>query len=371
MNIESLLNKIQTFQELVIKSGFKRDVIDYTSSVNLGQNQNLVFMKGISEKVKENLLIFENNSLDSELNIVLRDTKPFTSLNLLNELEELDKSKEIDANEYASNFINILNILHDGIQKNESEINLLKETFSKYVSDSELFEEDDEQALMSLIFKDLQSTGNLREFSKVLYRWNRTLIIYHTLLKSESPDDINLIQIQNGSIDVIFNIDIDVAIDFAELIRIGLKVYGAYLLYKSKKAREIIDSYLGNKKLIEMEIQREILMLDNIKDSIKKKVLLQHKESLKNDKKIDKTSVTKKAEEVAKVITDHIIKGNEVKLLTPQREVLDNDDDDRNLSDELRQETAIVRERYKQLNEKERQLLLDKYTIKEDEVKPK
>lgn len=374
MNIQSLLNKIQTFQELVIKSGFKRDVTDYINSINQGQNQNLVFMKGLSTNIKDNLIMFENNSLDSELDLVLRDTEPFTSLNVLSELEELDENKEFDANQYYSKFSTLLSQLQTRIQENETELNTTQKTFSKYASDTEHLESDEEQALMSLIFKDLISTGTLKEFSKVLNRWNRTLIIYHTLLKSESPDDISLVEIQNGSIDVIFNIDFDVAIDLAELIKTGLKVYGAYLLYKSKKAREIIDSYMGNKKLIEMENQREILMLDNIKDSIKEQALRQHKERLKVDKGIDKTGVNKKADEVAKVITDHIIKGNEVKLLTPALENEEEESKEKNLSDDLRQETAIVRERFKELNQKERQLLLDKYTIKEDdkeEEKPK
>ena len=72
---------------------------------------------------------------------------------------------------------------------------------------------------------------------------------------------------------------------------------------------------------------------------------------------------TKKADEVAKVITDHIVKGNEVKLLTPPEPEEDKPD----ISTELRTETATVRERWKKLDGKEKQLLLDKYTIKEEE----
>ena len=247
-------------------------------------------------------------------------------------------------------------------------MNAVKVVFDKYVTSSDDYEDEGEQAVMSLIFKDLESTGSLREFAKVLHRWNRTLLTYHTLLKSESPKEISLVEIQNGSIDVIFNIDFDVAIDLTELIKIGLKGYGAYLLYKSKKAREIIDSYMGNKILIQMEVKREKLMLDNIKDSIKQKALEQHKERLKEDKAISIISATKKADEVAKVITDHIVKGNEIKLLTPP-EIDEESEDEKDLGSELREETAIVRERYKNLNAKEKQLLLDRYTIKDEDDK--
>jgi len=83
MNIESLLNKIKLFEELVIESGFKRDVTDYQQSIGQSQNQNLSFMKERSEEIKSNLKFFDDNSLDSELKIVLRENKPFTSLNTL------------------------------------------------------------------------------------------------------------------------------------------------------------------------------------------------------------------------------------------------------------------------------------------------
>ncbi|MBQ0734370.1 hypothetical protein [Aquimarina celericrescens] len=366
MNIESLLNKIKIFKELVIDSGFKRDVVDNKQAISQAQNQNLVFMKGLSENIKKNFVYFENNSLDSELSIVLRENKPFTSLNTLEELEELDSNKEIDGQQYFQKFNSILNQLQNSIQKNESELNNLKTTFDKYVSEDDEYETDEEQAIMSLIFKDLESTGSLKEFSKVLNRWNRTLLIYHTLLKSESPKEISLVEIQNGSIDVIFNIDFDIAIDLTELVKTGLRVYGAYLLYKSKTAKEIIASYMGNKKLIATEIEREKLMLDNIKESIKLKALEQHEANLKSDLPPSKTGATKKADEVAKVITDHVVKGNEVKLLTPPEPEVENEQD---ISTELRTETATVRERSKKLDEKEKQLLLDKYTIKDEEEK--
>jgi hypothetical protein len=366
MNIESLISKIEFFEDLIFESGFRRDVQDYIQSIQQVQNQNLVFLKDLSNKVKLKLHECENYELDSELKLVLRDTKPFTELDTLTQLEELDSDTTIEGAPYFSKFNQILNQLLQNIDKNKKETDSVLAIFQKYVSDDQEYNSDGEQAVVSLIFKDLKSTSNLKEFSKVLNGWNRMLLVYHMLLTSESPDEISLVEIQNGSIDVIFNIDFDIAIDLTELIKIGLKVYGAYLLYKSKTAREIIASYMGNQKLIKQEKGREKLMLDNIKESITLKALEQHKERLKSDKKIDKTSIDVKIEEVSSVITDHIIKGNELKLLTlPKTE----DENDINVSDELREETATVRHRFKKLNQKERQLLLDKYSIKDEDKK--
>lgn len=363
MNIESLLNKINLFKEFVIESGLKRDLIDYTNAIGQPQNRNLVFMKGLSETLKNYFFQIKNNSIDSELQIILKDTKPFTTIAVLDELEAINEDPEILPEDYFQKFYDLLERINQLIISNEDEIKTIETIFKKYIKSDEN-SVIGEQALVSLVFKDLQSTGNLKEFSKVLNRWNRTLLIYHTLLKSQSPEEISLVEIQNGSIDVIFNIDFDIAVDLTELVKLGLKVYGAYLLYKSKTAREIIESYAGNIKLIKSENDREILMLDNIKDSIKLKVLEQHKDKLLLDKNIEKSGAEKKADEISRIITDHIVKGNEVKLLNASKA---NEEDDKIISSELRESTAIVRERYKELDPKDKQLLIEKYYIKVDE----
>ncbi len=363
MNIESLVYKIDLFQKIIITSGFRRDIEDNIQSIQHGQNQNLAYMKDLSNKIKTQFNEFENYSLHDEISVVLKDTQPFTNLNSKVQLDEIDSDSEIAAPVYFQKFNQILHQLLQRIDQNNGELTQIRAVFSKYVDSSDELESADNQAIVSLIFKDLNTTTSLKEFSKVLQRWNRTLIIYHTLLKSESPDDIQLVEIQNGSIDVIFNFDFDISIDLTELIKTGLKVYGAYLLYKSKRAREIIDSYMGNKKLIEMEKERETLMLNNIKESIAQQALEQHKKRLKEDRKIDKTGIDKKIEQVSSVITDHIIKGNEVKLLTPPEH---EEGKEKDLSEELMEETAIVRERFKSLGKIDQQLLLDKYSLKED-----
>ena len=281
----------------------------------------------------------------------------------MDEIEEINEDPELLPEDYFQKFFNLLERINQLIISNEDEISTIEAIFNKYTKsdESSLI---GEQALLSLVFKDLQSTSSLKEFSKVLNRWNRTLLIYHTLLKSQSPEEISLVEIQNGSIDVIFSIDFDIAIELTELIKLGLKVYSAYLLYKSKTAREIIESYAGNSKLIKSENDREKLMLDNIKDSIKLKVLEQHNDKLLLDKNIEKAGAEKKADEISRIITDHIIKGNEVKLLNASKS---NEEDDKITSSELRASTTIVRERFKELEPKDKLLLIEKYYIKTDE----
>lgn len=94
-------------------------------------------MKDLSSKIKNKIIDFENNGLDTELRIVLRENKPFTELITLKELEELDLNTEIDGNEYFTNLNQILNNLIQNIDENKNEIDTVLQVFQKYVSDEE------------------------------------------------------------------------------------------------------------------------------------------------------------------------------------------------------------------------------------------
>lgn len=373
MNVESILSKIQLFEELVIDSGFRRDVADFVKAIQQSQNQNLVFMKGLSQKIQLSLTNFENNSLHTELQHVLRNNDPFTSHNIVDALKELDADDEIDGSQYFQKMNSILSQLLSSIDQNKSEILPIKDVFSKYISDKTDFQTAEEQALVSLVFKDLKSTSGLKEFSRVLSRWNTTLLILHQLMKSESPEEISLVEIQNGSIDVIFNIDVNIAIDLTEIAKTGLEVFAAYLLYKSsKEIKEIVEASFGSKELIKIEQDREKLMLARVKEAIKEKIAELHNEHLTSDKKIDKTAIDGKIDAVSTAITDHIIRGNEIKVLALPKPDEDEgaeeeDENQKDLSNELRKSTAIVRERAKKLSSKDQQLLLEIYAIDEDD----
>jgi hypothetical protein len=116
---------------------------------------------------------------------------------------------------------------------------------------------------------------------------------------------------------------------------------------------------LGNEKLIKSEKERKSLLLDNIFESIAKQIQQQHKEKIEKDKNINKESVDKKITEVAKIITEHLIEGNEIKLL------LDNAEESKELINELKEKTQLVRNQYKSVDKEEIKFIEDKYIIKE------
>ena len=100
--------------------------------------------------------------------------------------------------------------------------------------------------------------------------------MYHQLLKSDSPKDIELVNIENGSVDLILNLDLEVATSLIDLFKTALEVFGSYLVYKTT-VKEIVKSYRGNKKLSDSEKGRDKLMMGNVQKVIMAEVSKQHK----------------------------------------------------------------------------------------------
>jgi hypothetical protein len=215
---------------------------------------------------------------------------------------------------------------------------------------------------LAIIYKDRNVITSLKEFSKNLSKLQKAINLYHQILKSSSPPDVEILEIQNGSIDIIVNLDIDIALNLIDLFKIGFKCYIAYLSYKNM-IRPIVDTYFGNKKLESGEIEREKDLLENIGESIKREIKKQHEKALQTDKSID-TNIDKKVEQVSNLITSHIINGNNIKILALSYDEEKNEDKDRNKENitELRILTANAHNELKKLPDIELIKLLEYYT---------
>lgn len=97
MNVESILEKARLFEKLAIDSGLKRDVTDYLQAIQHGQNRTLVFMQEPASKLIDYLTLIEDSLLEHDLEIILKKSKPFTSLNSLGLLIELNEDATIMA----------------------------------------------------------------------------------------------------------------------------------------------------------------------------------------------------------------------------------------------------------------------------------
>jgi hypothetical protein len=133
---------------------------------------------------------------------------------------------------------------------------------------------------------------------------------------------------------------------------VGFEVYGAYLVYKTIVHENLIKAYRGNKELIQSETIRESLLLENIKIAVKDELKKQSKKRKKHE------ALEKKLEEITKLVTDHIVKGNSVKLLSApiiEEEAFAEED-------EKEAKYLEIKKSFRQLDEKTKQLLISEFT---------
>lgn len=377
MNINSMVIKIQTFNEYIIDSGFNRDIQEYITTLSQPQNnQNIILLKEITTKVIQQLEIIINSDVPDILKLLIinEQIKIFLPHEHLEKFENLFADSQINAAQYYQKLNQLLSNLKADITANQTELNKVYNVIIPYFKKDVI---DSEYATISFNFNDHDTISNLKSFYKALDKLNRALIIYHQLSTSRIPKDLELVNIQNGSIDVILNIDVNVALNLTEIIKYALIAFGGYLTYK-KTSKQIVDTYLGNKKLIDSEKQREKLLLENIKETISSKLLEQHNKLLKVDNKINQESVPKKIEEVTKVFSEYIVKGNEVKLLIEFDESEDKEEDEnkkniarQKLVNETNNELLNVRNHLREMSPSEKKLLIDTYSITEEEVDQK
>lgn len=365
MNIEILQEYINDFEREIIESGFKRDLDDFIGSLPASQN-NIVALRDIAGEVNTAILNFYSGDLPSELEVLLpkEQIRPFTKTTFDTQLISLIENKEILQPEFFSQLTTILTQLQQRIQQNISEINNIKMFIAPYISEEMERISDEDTAIISIVFKEENTISSLKQFTKNLVAWNRTLPVYHQLVKSESPEDIEIVGVQNGSIDFVVNINVDVALDLVEVFKVGFHVFASYLAYK-KMLKPIIESYHGNKDLIKQEVDREKLLLANIGIAINKKITSQHKEARKHDNAIDGTAINKKAEQVTELIASHIVNGNDLKLLAMPEPVANEGEEANDVfhreKHALQKQSLEARKQLKDVPQEDRIKLLEMY----------
>ena len=362
MNINTLKDYIDQFKSEIVDSGFKRDLQDYVGSLPNSQN-NIVILREVANKISARLDEIYSSDLPENLEMLLvGKVKPFTKTPYNESFKELINDKEINQQNFFQKLNQLVTQLNNDIQQNIIEINKIEKFIEPYLETQEDILTVEEKAIIAIIFKDKQTVTILKEFTKNLQHWNRILPVYHQLISSTPPEDIEIVTVQNGSIDFLVNINVDIAINLADIFDIGFKAFLTYLSYK-KMVKPIVDGYMGNKKLIASEKEREKELINNIGEAVKLKIIEQHKEALKKDKDIDKTSFDKKVDQVVKLVTSHILKGNDFRLLAlPENiETDEKENNNDNKKEELKKISTQVKQAIKSLPQDERKKLLEQY----------
>jgi len=364
VNLELLYDIIISFEDFVVNNGFNRDLTDSINSMGANQN-NVVNLRNIADKIEKHLNFIYSSELPDSLLLLFPQENhiPFTKEKHLEKIQSLINNTTINVTQFYTELSNLLSNLYNQLQNNIGQCKNIKNFITPYLNFFSEISAKENNAILAIIYKDKKIIKNLNEFSKSLNRFQRTINLYHQILKSTSPKDIEILEVQNGSIDIIINLDLNIAIDFVELFKIGFKCYLAYLSYK-KMIRPIVETYLGNKKLEAGEAEREKNLLENIGDAIKNKIKEQHKKAFETDPRIDK-NIDKKVEQVSRLVTSHIINGNDIKLLgVPES---DNENTQNETLDELRRLKSNINFELKKIPGQDLINLLEYYNKNDDE----
>lgn len=359
MNIETIAENIALFRNLVIESGFKRDLRDYLDSLPNNQG-NIIVLREVAGTLRNSLEKLYLSDLPDALKqlLVTKKVRPFTEKPFLANIEALLADKAIPQDKFFARLYEIVQSLHTELEGNEQELVKIEGFIKPFISSQIEKHTSEKKATISIILKEKMATTNLKEFTKTLGNWNRVLPLYHQLLKSESPEDIELVTVENGSIDFIVNVDVDVAVNLVELFKVGFKCYIAYLTYK-QMIKPITDSYFGNPALIKSEDERERELLKNIGMAIEHAIREQHKNA-KSLYGLSPDNPDKVIEQVKSLVSSHVVKGNDIKLLGMPA-ASDDKSSEEKTKNELREVSNAARNARKALPIEQAQKLLDLY----------
>lgn len=358
---------INIFEESVINSGFKRDMNEFHRIIQAQHNrQNLALFKDTSRSMLESLNNIYDSDLPDVLDILLPsgNVKPFTQIDYIKPVKQLLDNPNINVDQFFSALTQVLSQIVGQINQNETTLNSIRTTILPYCKKDYDQLSENNRALISLLFKDSESRHDLKSFAKALTKWNRALRNYHTLLSPKSPENIELVQIQSGSLDVIVNFDINVAVNLVDLAKVGFEVFLSYLAYKNA-LKPFLNSLLLDPEVQKLEANKEAILLGSIGRIIREKIAEQFNNARSADKNISSESSDVKINDMAEALTDHIVRGNDIKLLNPPED--SEDSEAVNNTTQLRKISADVRKNLAKLPEEEKTKLLEHYKKDEKE----
>lgn len=355
MTVRKILELIDLIKSKIGANSFSQTLQDYIVTIQNNSN-NLVLLKELTDKsILDYQKLLDDNVKEMLERVLVTKVKPFTSMGFLKQLEDLKAQNNTNPATHYNALNGILTTMQAKVNADIVELDKLSTTLEPFLSKdySEIQKEDN--AIFAIIFNNESSFNNLKALSFELKNWDRGLFIYQQVISDETPKAFEIVEIDQGSIDLVLNLIFEVGEKLLELFKTGFEVYGSYLAYKTIVYDNLVKSYRGNEQLIKSEEEREKLLLENVRTAVKEEIKKQAKKTKKHE------ALEKKIEEVTKLVTDHIIKGNSVKLLSAPEEK-----EEAVLEKEEEKEELFVKNKvnYSKLDAVTKQLLLDTYTTK-------
>lgn len=316
MTARKIIELINSVLELIDEKSLRGKIKEYLITIQ-NNSGNLVLLRDIANTVIAHFNFLSERKVPEHLSKVLvnKKVKLFTEVDYVDKLEKLTAVTYTDATPFFNSLNTLLTSLQNNLNDNENALNSIKNAVLPFVEKDLADLQEDSNALLALIFNDSDSYANLKTLSLELGRWHKGLRLYQDLVGNETPGDYSIIEIQQGSIEIVLNFDFDVVSNLLDLFKVGLDLFSSYLIYKSTVG-EIVKTYRGNEKLIESEKEREVLLLENIKIGLEQKI----RDQIAASKKSNLEALEKKVEYVTELITRHIVKGNDLKLISAPEE---------------------------------------------------
>lgn len=352
MTVRKIIELIDFIKDKIGKDNYSTQLQDYLVTIQNNSN-NLVLLKELTDKAIANYESLENDEIPELLEKVLVHTeKPFTNDKFLKQLTDLRDKNFPDPGSQYKTLNSILTTIQARVNSNIAELDKISTTVKPFLSKDYSELQTDENAIFAIIFNNENSYNSLKLLSFELKNWDRGLFIYQQIISEETPKPFEIIEIDQGSIEVVLNLLFYVGEKLLDLFKTGLEVYAAYLAYKTVVHDSLIKSYRGNEQLIKSEEEREKLLLENVRIAVREELKKQAKKVKKQE------ALEKKIEEVTKLVTEHIIKGNSVKLLSAPEEK------EEIFEKEEEKEIYYIKSKidYKKLDEKTKQLLITEFT---------
>lgn len=353
MTVRKIIELIDFIELIIGKENYLTLLQDYTITID-NNTGNLVLLKEITEKAISDYKILIENEIPELLDKVLvNKVIPFTNDKFLQQLIDLKEANYSDPSTYYNVLSPILINIQARVNENLTELTKIKAIIEPFLSKDYSEIQTKKNAIFAIIFNEESTYNNLKLLSYELKNWDRGLHIYQQIVSDETPKAFEIIEVDQGSIEVVINLIFEVGAKLLELFKTGFEVYGAYLAYKTIIHENLVKTFNGNQTLIKMEEEREKIMLENIREAVRKELKAQAKKGKKQE------ALEKKVEEVTKLVTEHIIKGNSVKLLSVPK-----DKEEEIFPKEEEKQKIFVANKinYNKLEEADKQLLIKEYT---------
>lgn len=352
MTVRKILELIDEVKKQIGVGYFITKLKDYQTTIQSNSN-NIILLKEILDKVINDIDILIENSVPETISKLFVDKiTPFEFEKFRKQLLDIRDKSTTNHSQLYNAFINVLNLMIEKMNSNMDELDRISKVIQPFKSKDFTNIQENDNAILALIFNNENSFNNLKSFSFELKNWDKGLFLYQQIISDETPKAFEIIEVDNGSVEVVLNLAFDVAEKLIDLFKTGIETYGAYLAYKTLIHERLLNTFKGNKKLIQLEEEREKLLLQNIREAIQEQIKKQVKKGKKQE------ALEKKIDEVTKLVTEHIVKGNSVKLLSAPT------DEEEIQETEKEKEDLYVKSKsdYKKLDAETKELILAEFT---------